>query len=79
MKKFCMIAALATATLGLGSLVAQAGVAPSIGAAAKAAVQDSTAGIVNQVNWRRHHRHHHHRHHHHHHRQAYVYGYRRYR
>ena len=77
MKKFCMIAVLATATLGLGSLIAQAGVAPSIGEAAKAAVQDSTAGIVNQVNWRRHHRHHH--------RRAYVYvvpryyGYRRYR
>ena len=35
MKKFCMIAALATASLGLGALTAQAGVAPSIGEAAK--------------------------------------------
>ena len=74
MKKFCMIAALATAALGLGGLAAQAGVAPSIGEAAKAAVQDNNTGVVSQVNWRRHH-----------HRRAYVYvtpryyGYRRYR
>ena len=62
MKKFCVIAAVAAAALGLGSLAAQASVAPSIGEAAKAAVQDSTAAVVSQVNWRRHH-----------HRRSYVY------
>ena len=74
MKKFGVFAALATAALGMGSLVAQAGVAPSIGEAAKVAVHDSKAGVVGQAHWRRHH-----------HRRAYVYivprsyGYRSYR
>ena len=74
MKKFCMIAALATTVLGAASLAAEAGVAPSIGEAAKSVAQESKAGGVEQVHWR-----------HRHHRRAYVYyapryyGYRSYR
>ena len=57
MKKLCMIAVVATAALGGASMTAAAGVAPSIGDAAKSAVQESKAGVVDQVRYyRRHHR-----------------------
>ena len=57
MKKLCMIATVAIAALGAGSIAASAGVTPSIGEAAKSSAQESKAGTVDQVRyWRHHHR-----------------------
>ena len=57
MKKLCMIAVVATAAVSGASLAAQAGVAPSIGEAAKAVAQESSAGTFDQVRYWRHHHH----------------------
>ena len=59
MKKLAVVAVLTGAALALGSLAAQAGVAPAIGEAAKAVAQESKASIVDEVRYYR--RHHHHR------------------
>ena len=54
MKKILAIAVLAVAGFGLGGLAAEAGVSPGIGEAAKAVAEDSKAGVVDQVHYRRH-------------------------
>ena len=56
MRKYGVIAALTTATLGLGSLTAQAGMTPAIGEAMKSAADESKVGVVDQVYWRHRHR-----------------------
>ena len=57
MKKIFTIAAMTVAALGFGAITAQAAMAPSIGAAAKAVADESKAGIVDQVYYLRHHHH----------------------
>ncbi len=74
MKKIMAIALFAGASLGFGSLAAEASVLPAIGSAAKTVADASKAGVVDQVWYRRHH-----------HRRHFVvvvpryYGYRRWR
>ncbi len=55
MKKLSVLAASTVVALGLCSVAASAGVTPGIGEAAKTAAEESKAGVVDQVHWRRHH------------------------
>ena len=56
MRKFYLLAALTGAALALGSLTAQAGVAPSAAVALKPIADEAKAGGVEQAYYRRHHR-----------------------
>ena len=65
MKKISVLAATAVIALCAGSMTATAGVTPGVGEAAKSAVEETKAGVIEQVRYfRRHHHHHHHRRHH---------------
>ena len=67
MKKISVLAATAFIALCAGSMSATAGVMPGVGEAAKSAVEETKAGVIEQVFFFRRHRHHHHHHHRRHH------------